>query len=218
LTSFHEAFNSFCKDYFPAERLFEGCREEFSLIHKDSSSREIHISDEASIVEENIYHEDHEVLNDIHYDRNNIEMSSIISDVSFVLNVHEDQHICFEYSDDEEKVYSVVDISPNCEAEIDDKIFKRTREYLSLFFPSVSYLKEDVVCFSYGENVEDIPVLEADVLGIPSYDQEVVSNVDQKQPIFEEYPSEDDEEKSFSMASLEPRIMVHVYDDYEYDI
>jgi predicted phage tail component-like protein len=159
LTSFHEAFNSFCKDYFPAERLFGGCHEEFSLIHKDSSSREIHISDEASIVEENIYHEDHEVLNDIHYDRNNIEMSSIISDVSFVLNVHEDQHICFEYSDDEEKVYYVVDISLDYEVEIDDKLVKITREVSSLFIPRFLELKANFVCFSCEENAEDIFIL-----------------------------------------------------------
>jgi hypothetical protein len=40
-------------------------------------------------MEERICHEDQEVLKDIHYDRNNIETSGIISDVSFVLNVHE---------------------------------------------------------------------------------------------------------------------------------
>jgi hypothetical protein len=113
---------------------------------------------------------------------------------TLVLNVHEDHHLSFEYFDDEEKVYSVVDVSPECEVEIDDKLVKRTREDLSLFFPIFSYLKVDVVCFSYGENVKDIPFLEADVLGSPTYDEEVVSNVDQKQTIFDEYPSEDDKE------------------------
>ena len=95
-------------------------------------------------------------------------------------------------------MYSTVDISPDCEAKIDDKLIKRTREDLSMFFPRFSYLK-------------------ADVLGSPTYDEEVVSNADQKQPIFYEHPNEDDKEKSFFMASLEPHSMVHVYDDYEYD-
>jgi hypothetical protein len=43
------------------------------------------------------------------------------------------------------------------------------------------------------------------------------SRYDQKQPIFDEYPSEDDKEKIFFMDSLEPHRMVPVYDDYEYD-
>jgi hypothetical protein len=106
LTGFHAAFNSFCKDYFSAEYLFERCCDEFSLLHKDSSSHESHICDEAFTVEEKFYHEDHEVLNDIHYDNNNTETTGIISDVSVVLNVHENQHVSFEYSDDEEQVYS----------------------------------------------------------------------------------------------------------------
>jgi hypothetical protein len=106
LTGFHAAFNSFCKDYFSAEYLYENCCDEFSLLHKDSASHENQICDEAFIVEESIFHEDQEVLNDIHYDRNNIETSGIISDVSVVLNVHEDQHVSFEYSDVEEQVYS----------------------------------------------------------------------------------------------------------------
>jgi hypothetical protein len=108
------------------------------LPHKDFDSHESLICDDTFIVEENIYHEYHEVLNDIHYDRNNIEMSGIISNVYVVLNVHEDQHLSFEFSDDEEKVNYVVDISPDYEAEIDDKLVKRTKEDLSLFFPSFS--------------------------------------------------------------------------------
>jgi hypothetical protein len=108
------------------------------LLHKDFAIQESPICDEAFIVEENIYHEDHGVLNDIHYDRNNIETSGIISDVSIVLNIHEYQHLSFEYSYDKEKVYSAVDISPECEVEIDDKLVKITRECFSLFFPRFS--------------------------------------------------------------------------------
>jgi hypothetical protein len=76
-------------------------------------------------------------------------------------------------------------------------------------------LKADFVCFSYEENAEDIYVLETNFFIILAYDEEFVSNVDQEQPIFDEYPSEDDEEKSFFIASLEPRSMVLVYDNYE---
>jgi hypothetical protein len=78
-------------------------------------------------------------------------------------------------------------------------------------------LKEDFVCFYYEENAEDISILETYVFSSPSYDEEVVSNTDQEEPIFDEYPSEDDEEKSFFIASLEPRSMVPVYDSYEFD-
>jgi hypothetical protein len=95
LIDFHATFNSFCKEYFPTEHLFEGCCNEFSLLHKDYVGHESLICDEESIVEEKIYHEDHVVLNDIHYDRNNIEKFGIISDVSVVLNIHEYQHISF---------------------------------------------------------------------------------------------------------------------------
>jgi hypothetical protein len=105
------------------------------LLHKYYASHESPICDESFIVEENIYHEDRVVLNDIHYDRNNIETTSIISDVSVLLNVHEDQHLSFEYCNDEERVYSAADISLHCEVEIDNKLVKRTREDFALFFP-----------------------------------------------------------------------------------
>jgi hypothetical protein len=150
LTEFHETFNSFCKEYFSDERLFEGNCNEFSSLHKYSASHEIPICDESFIVEENIYHGDHEVLHDIHYDSNNTETYDIIPDVFVVLNFHDDQHLSFEYSDDEEQVYYAVDISPHYETRTDNKLVKRTREYFSLFFPSFSDLKADVVCFSYG--------------------------------------------------------------------
>jgi hypothetical protein len=99
LTGFHATFNSFCQEYFSVEYLYENCCDEFSLLHKDSAGHENYIFDEAFIVEESIFHEDQEVLNDIHYDRNNIETSDIISNVSVVLNINEDQHVSFEYFD-----------------------------------------------------------------------------------------------------------------------
>jgi hypothetical protein len=76
-------------------------------------------------------------------------------------------------------------------------------------------LKADFVCCSYEENAEDIFFLETNVFCSPTYDEEVVSNIDQEQPIFDEYPSKDDEKQIFFIASLEPHSMVPVYDNYE---
>ena len=78
-------------------------------------------------------------------------------------------------------------------------------------------MKADFVCCSYEENVEDMFFLETYVFRSLAYDEEVVSNIDQEQPIFYEYPNEDDEEQSFFIASLEPRSVVLVYDNYEFD-
>jgi hypothetical protein len=58
--------------------------------------------DEVVIVEEIIFREEKEVLNNIHYDRNNIETYGIILDVSVVLRIHEDQNVSYEYSNVEE--------------------------------------------------------------------------------------------------------------------
>jgi hypothetical protein len=82
-------------------------------------------------------------------------------------------------------VYTSVEES--YEAEINDKLVKKTREDSSLFFPSFSKLKVDFVCCSYDESVKDISVLETYVFRIPTYDEEVVSNTNQEQPIFDEY-------------------------------
>jgi hypothetical protein len=51
LTGFHVAFNSFCKEDFSAEYLYEKCCDEFSLLHKYSSSHENYIFDKEFIVE-----------------------------------------------------------------------------------------------------------------------------------------------------------------------
>jgi hypothetical protein len=185
LHSFHAAFNSFCKDYFPAECLYENCCDEFSLFHEDSASHENHICDEVFTVEESIFYEGLEVLDDIHYDGCSTETSGIISDVSVLLDVHEDQHVSFENSDVYEQMFSAVDISPGYGTEA------------------------DVVCCSYEENAEDISVPESDVLSSPACEEEVVADTDREQPIFDEYPSEGDEEQIF--------FMVPVYDDYESD-
>jgi hypothetical protein len=58
----------------------------------------------------------------------------------------------------------------------------------------IEELEADFACLSYEENVEDIPFLEADILGNPACDKEVMSDTDQEQTNFDGYPSEDDEE------------------------
>jgi hypothetical protein len=188
LTGFHAAFNSFCKDYFSAEYLYENCCDEFSLLYKDYAYHKCHIYDEAVIVEENICREEHEVLNDIHYDRNNIETSGIISYVSVVLSIHEDQHVSSEYPNVEEQVYSVEDFSLDYEVEIDEKLAAKAREDSSMFFPSFSKLKAELVCCSYKGDAEDISVLEIDVLGIPTYDEEVISDTGREKKLAMDIP------------------------------
>jgi hypothetical protein len=105
-------FQFVCKEYFPAEHLFEQCCNEFYLLHKDSVSHENQICDKESIAEDSICHEDQEMFNYINYDNSDIETSDIISYVSIVLNNHEHQHISFEYFDVKEQGYtSAEDIS-----------------------------------------------------------------------------------------------------------
>jgi hypothetical protein len=58
----------------------------------------------------------------------------------------------------------------------------------------IEELEADFACHSYEENAEDIPVLEVDVIGSPSYDEEVMSIIGQEKTTFDGYPSEDDEE------------------------
>jgi hypothetical protein len=156
--------------------LYENCCDDFSFLYKDYAYHKYHIYDEVVIVEESIFREEHEVLNDIHYDRNNIETSGIISNVFVLLSVHEDQHVSSEYPNVKEQVYSVEDFSPNYEVEIDEKLASKAREDSSMFFSSFSELKEDFVFFSYKGDAEDILFLETNVLGIPTYDEEVISD------------------------------------------
>ena len=92
MTGFHTTFNSFCKDYFPAECLYENCCDEFSLLHKASVGPEDHDCDEAFTMEEIICYENIEELDDINYVIPSTEASDIISDTSVLLDVHKDQH------------------------------------------------------------------------------------------------------------------------------
>jgi len=68
------------------------------------------------------------------------------------------------------------------------------------FSARIEGLEANFSCCSYEENAEDILVLEIDVLGSPTYDEEVMSNTDQEQTDFDGYPNKDDEEKRFSMV------------------
>jgi hypothetical protein len=113
LAGFHTAFNSFCKEYFSVEHIFEGCCNEFSLLHKNSVSHETHICDVTSILEEDIYQADQEVLND----RNNMETFAIISDVSVVLYIDEDQHVSYEYINVKEQMHTSARKSSGSESE-----------------------------------------------------------------------------------------------------
>jgi hypothetical protein len=65
LTGFHTAFNSFCKDYFLADCLYENCCEEFSSLHEASTGPEDQVHDEVFTVEESICQKNIKVLNDI---------------------------------------------------------------------------------------------------------------------------------------------------------
>jgi hypothetical protein len=67
---------------------------------------------------------------------------------------------------------------------------------------SIEELKAVFSHRSYEENTEDIPVLETNVLEIPAYDEEVMSDADQEQTIVDGYPNEDDGEKIFSMVPV----------------
>jgi hypothetical protein len=153
LTGFHATFNSFCKEYFSAEHLLEECCDEFSLLHKDSASHENQICDEAFIVEESIYHEDQEVLNDIHYDSNNIETSGIISDVSVVLNVYEDQHVSFEYSDVKEQVYTSAEESYGSELHAYGKGEQKGLDEKLMMHVSLSVVEQQQVLYKFQDPV-----------------------------------------------------------------
>jgi hypothetical protein len=75
----------------------------------------------------------------------------------------------------------------------------------------IEKLEADRACCSYEGDAEDILVLETDVLGSPAYEEEIFADTDQKQPTFDGYPSENDEEQSFSML---PNMIVGSVDDY----
>jgi hypothetical protein len=119
LTGFHTTFNSFCKDYYPADCLFENCCEEFSSLHEASAGPEDQVHDEAFTVEESIFQENTEVLNDINCVSPRTEASDIISDASILLDVHNDQNASCGNCEFIEKMWSMVDDSPGYRVEAD---------------------------------------------------------------------------------------------------
>jgi hypothetical protein len=119
LTSFHTAFNSFCKDYYPANCLFENYCEEFSSLHEASAGPEDQVHDEAFTVEERICQENMEVLNDINCVSPRTEAYDIISDASILLDVHNDQHASCGNCEFIEQMWSMVDDSLGYRVEAD---------------------------------------------------------------------------------------------------
>jgi hypothetical protein len=109
---------------------------------------------------------------------------------------------CEEYRD------GVQDIVHSCEScENEGYTSEELMEMVKSFSARIEGLEANFSCFSYQENAKDILVLETDVIGILAYDEEVMSDTDQEQTNFDRCPSEDDEEKIFSM--------VFVYSDCE---
>jgi transcriptional regulator of NAD metabolism len=119
LIGFHSAFNSLWKDYFLAECLYENCFEEFSLLHKAFVGPKDHVLDEDFTVEESIFYENLEALDDINYVIPSTEASDIISNTSIPLDIHKDQHASCENYEFIEKMLSIVDGSPEYRVEAD---------------------------------------------------------------------------------------------------
>jgi hypothetical protein len=103
---------------------------------------------------------------------------------------------CKEYND---CVQNIADSDADCEDE-EDALGELVGLVKSLS-AKIEKLEADRACFSY-EDAEDIPVLETDVLGIPTYDEEVISDTGQEQTTCDEYPNEDDEEQSSPMVPV----------------
>jgi hypothetical protein len=98
-------------------------------------------------------------------------------------------------------VYYVEYFSPDYTTEIDENLAAKDREYSSMCFPSFSESKPDFVCFFYKVDVEDISVLEANILGIPTYEEEVISDTVQEKTTCNGYPIKEDEEQELSHGS-----------------
>jgi hypothetical protein len=244
LAGFHTAFNSFCKDYYPAVRLFERCCEEFSSLHEASIGPEDHVHDEALTVEEIICCEKIEVLNDISSVSSRMEASDIISDVSILLDVHKYQHAsCGDY-ELVEQMWSMVDGSPKCQVEADipsnpiseDGDLPICKEDIiveavpSLFLQGVSHdiflpeIKEKKIVYekleAAGPTVSEMDIF--DRITILEEDHR-----DKGQPLFDEYYSDDEQhayptfdhykhiEEPFSKKN---HPMVPIYDEYESDL
>jgi hypothetical protein len=90
---------------------------------------------------------------------------------------------CKEYND---CVQNIEDSNADCEDE-EDALGELVGLVKSLS-AKIEKLKADRACCSY-EDAEDIPVLETDVLGSPTYDKEVISNTIQEQTLAMNIPA-----------------------------
>jgi hypothetical protein len=244
LTGFHTAFNSFCKDYYPADGLFENCCEEFSSLQEASAGPEDQVHDEALTVEESICCENIEVLDDINCVSPRTEASDIISDASVLLDLHEDQHAsCGDY-EFAEQMWSMVDGSPEYRVEADIPsspasedgglpIFKEeiiVEAVSSLFLQGVSHdiclpgIKEKKITCEQPEPVgPTIPKTEI-FYGITVLEED---HINEGQPLFDIYYS-DDEQQAYPTfdhyrdteepVSKQNHPMVPIYDEYESDL
>jgi hypothetical protein len=150
LTGFHTTFNSFCKDYYPADCLFENCCEEFSSLHEASAGPEDQVHDEAFTVEERICQENMEVLNDINCVSPRTEASDIISDAYIPLDVHNDQHASCGNCEFIEKMWSMVDDSPGYRVEADVPSSSAHDDEYPLFLKEGLVVEEDSSLFPRG--------------------------------------------------------------------
>ena len=103
---------------------------------------------------------------------------------------------CEEYRD------GVQDIVRSCESYEDEGY--TSKELINLVKSlsiGMEKLEADHACCSYEGDAEDISVLETNVFGSCAYDEEVISNTNQEQPTFDEYPNEEDEESKGQFIS-----------------
>jgi hypothetical protein len=103
LKGFHVDFNFFCKDEFSADVLFPECCHKYNLF-RQINEHEKYDCAEKSVVEEDTFHKDSKVLYDLHFDSKFVDTFDIISNVSIFSNLHKDQVIYFDTSDNKEKI------------------------------------------------------------------------------------------------------------------
>jgi hypothetical protein len=103
LKVFHDAFNLFCKDDFSADALFPECCHEYNLFCQINGHEKYDCA-EKYVVEEDTFHKDPKVLDDLHFDIKFVDTIDIISNVPVVSNSHKNQVFSFEISDKNEQM------------------------------------------------------------------------------------------------------------------
>jgi transcriptional regulator of NAD metabolism len=117
------------------------------LLHDASVGPKDHVCDEDFTVEERIFYENIEVLNDFSYDIPSTESSDIISDTSVLLDVHKDQHVSFENYEFIEQMLSIVDGSPGYRVEADVPSIPAYDDEDLLVFKEEMVVEEDFSLF-----------------------------------------------------------------------